>query len=189
MKEWMGIPVVSIGIIYCIPPRKGKQHDSSKPCSTTFLLDIFDRIYCITLESRPDRQFEARRQFAAVGLADLVEFIVVRKNMADQAQGIFQSHMLCLQKGLATGARHILVFEDDVFFRGFNRQRLEEACRFLHDNARWRPSSSAASPAAPPPTATRAVRRIRYRCLAHAYAVNRPFAEGLIREEWPRHPL
>jgi len=145
---------------------------------------FFDKIYCITLESRPDRQLEARRQFAAIGLVDLVEFIVVRKNMADQAQGIFHSHMLCLQKSLAAGARHILVFEDDVFFRGFNRQRLEEACRFLRDNARWNAFFLGCITGGSSPTATRAVRRIRYRCLAHAYAVNRPFAERLVREEW-----
>ena len=146
--------------------------------------DFFDTIYCISLDSRPDRQLEARRQFAAIGLADRVEFIVVRKNMADQAEGIFRSHMLCLQKGLAAGARHILVFEDDVFFRNFNRQRLEEACRFLHDTGRWNAFFLGCITGGSAPTSAGAVRRIRYRCLAHAYALNRPFAERLLREEW-----
>ena len=94
--------------------------------------DFFDKIYCITLTSRPDRMREAERQFAAVDLDGSVEFLLAEKDHENPERGIYQSHMLCLQKGLEAGARHILIFEDDVFFRRFSHQRLHQACLCLH---------------------------------------------------------
>ena len=95
---------------------------------------FFDTIYCITLDSRPDRMIEARRQFASVGLEDRVEFVVSTRDAAAPARGIYHSHLRCLSKGLEAGAQHILIFEDDIFFRRFNALRLGEACRFLQAN-------------------------------------------------------
>lgn len=151
--------------------------------------EFFDKIYCISLASRPDRLREAKRQFSAVGLAERVEFIIVHKNTADQAEGIFQSHMHCLKKGLAAGARHILVFEDDIFFHTFNGQRLHEACRFLRQTQGWDAFFLGCLTSGSAKTGSPALRRIRYRCLAHAYALCRPFAERLVSEEWRGIPF
>ena len=38
---------------------------------------FFDKVYCISLVNREDRRIEAREQFARVGLADRVEFLLV----------------------------------------------------------------------------------------------------------------
>ena len=150
---------------------------------------FFDKVDCISLASRPDRRQEAMQQFAAVGLAEQVEFILVQKNMADQVEGIFQSHMHCLKKGLAAGAHHILVFEDDIFFRGLNRKRLDEACRFMETTKDWNAFFLGCLTSGSAITGSPAVRQIHYRCLAHAYALNRPFAERLSREEWRGIPF
>jgi hypothetical protein len=65
----------------------------------------FDKIYCISLDERPDRREEAKTQFESVGLLERVEFVIVRKHPFDCEQGIFESHLLCMKKGLSAGAR------------------------------------------------------------------------------------
>ena len=145
--------------------------------------DFFDAIYCISLDSRADRLAAAREQFAAVGL-DRVEYVIVRKDQEDRARGIFQSHMQCLAKGLAAGARWILVFEDDILFRRFDHGRLREACVFLREQRRWDGLFLGCITSGAAATTCSAVSKVRYRCLAHAYVLHRPFAERIVREQW-----
>jgi len=151
--------------------------------------DFFDRIYCITLDSRTDRMREAKRQFAAVGLEERVEFVIVAKDDEDPARGIFQSHLRCLTEGLKAGAQHILVFEDDVFFRGFSEERLHAACRFLRETSRWDAFFLGCITNGSRRTAQNAVVQVKYRCLAHAYALNRSYAEKIVREKWRGLPF
>ncbi len=107
--------------------------------------DYFDRFYCISLREREDRRRSAREEFAKVGLTDRVEFLVVERYSYDVMQQIYESHMMCLQKGLEAGAQSIVVFEDDVEFDGFDPQRLQSCVEFLKQNPR-RPSPRAESP-------------------------------------------
>ncbi len=151
--------------------------------------DFFDRIYCITLDSRPDRMLEAKRQFAAVGLEERVEFVIVAKDDEDPARGIFQSHLRCLTKGLESGATHILVFEDDVLFRGFSEERLRTACRFLQETSRWDVFFLGCITNGSKQTAQEAVVQVKYRCLSHAYALNRSCAEKIVQEKWQGIPF
>ena len=153
--------------------------------------DFFDKVYCITLDSRPDRREQANRQFVAVGLSDRVEFFIVARDSENPERGIYQSHLRCLAQGLETGARHILVFEDDVVFRNFNAERLHAACCFLQESRTWNAFFLGCIT-----TGSRnigngngAVVQVRYRCLSHAYALNRPFAEQIIREPWRGLPF
>lgn len=145
---------------------------------------FFDRIYCITLASRADRMEEARVQFAAVGLEQRVEFLVVAKDQEDPVRGIFLSHQRCLAQALDAGGQHILVFEDDVLFRRCTAEGLAEACEFLRQNADWEAFFLGCLVSGSRPTPCAAVDQVRYRCLSHAYAVNRPFASRLVREPW-----
>lgn len=151
--------------------------------------DFFDTIYCITLDSRPDRMREAKRQFAAVGLDERVEFVIVTKDYENPARGIFQSHLHCLTKGLEAGAMHILIFEDDVFFRNFSQSRLHAACRFLQETGRWDAFFLGCITDGSRRTVQDAVVQVKYRCLAHAYALNRPYAERIAREQWRGIPF
>jgi glycosyl transferase, family 25 len=150
---------------------------------------FFDRIYCITLKSRPDRRERARKQFAAAGLGERVEFVVVTKHPVNQEEGIFQSHRLCLTRGLRAGARNILVFEDDVFFARLDPRVLREAGGYLDSGVDWNGLFLGCITDGSSRTGRSHVARIVYRCLAHAYALNRPFAEQLVRQPWSGIPF
>ncbi|MBM9612966.1 glycosyltransferase [Desulfobulbus rhabdoformis] len=151
--------------------------------------DFFDAIYCITLESRPDRMQAAKEQFALVGLAARVEFIVVARDEENPERGIFTSHQLCLRKALTAGARHILIFEDDVFFRKFDHERLRNACQFLEQGRGWDGFALGCLTSSSQPTSQKGMVHIGYRCLTHAYALNRPFAERIVEEPWQGVPI
>jgi hypothetical protein len=150
---------------------------------------FFDKIYCITLDSRPDRMREAKNQFALAGLDQRVEFIVVIKDEENPERGIYQSHLRCLALGLEAGAQHILVFEDDVFFRGCSEERLHQACGFLQKTGIWDAFFLGCLTSGSRRTDQEAVVQVRYRCLSHAYAVNRAFAERIVREQWRGIPF
>jgi len=113
-----------------------------------------------------------------------VEFVIVARHPENPVQGIFESHLLCLGKGLTAGARHILVFEDDVFFRNFDSRALGDACSGLARIGSWNALFLGCITSGSRRTGTRSLARIRYRCLAHAYALNRAFAERIVREKW-----
>ncbi|MCL2459115.1 MAG: hypothetical protein FWF31_09810 [Desulfobulbus sp.] len=151
--------------------------------------EFFDAIYCITLDSRPDRKEAARTQFALAGLAGRVEFLVVTRDEENPERGIYGSHQRCLSLSLAAGARHILIFEDDVFFRGCNHERLMAAGRFLRETTTWDAFFLGCLTSGSRPTGLDGVVRVRYRCLCHAYALNRPFAERLAQEPWQGIPI
>lgn len=150
---------------------------------------FFDKIYCISIDTRLDRRAEAKKQFTAVGLLARVEFVLVKKHPEDQEKGIFQSHIHCLQKGVESGARHILLFEDDILFQGFNGQRLQAATTFLQTLPAWNGFFLGALTTGISKTTEQSVVKIKYRCLAHAYALNRPFAQRIIQEEWSGIPF
>lgn len=151
--------------------------------------DFFDAIYCITLASRPDRMQAAKEQFALVDLEERVEFIVVARDEEDPVRGIFNSHQRCLSQAVKAGARHILIFEDDVFFKQYIPERLREACRFLEKRGTWDGFALGCLTTSSRRTTRPGVVRIRYRCLTHGYALNRPFAERILRESWQGVPI
>ena len=150
--------------------------------------DFFDRIYCISVDDRRDRREQAKREFAAVGLGERLEFVIVVRHPQDPAQGIFESHLLCLKMGLAAGARHILIFEDDVIFRKFDPQILHAACSSLRRVDNWNALFLGAITSGSRKTGDGSLARIRYRCLSHAYAVNADFGKRLLALEWSGIP-
>ena len=103
----------------------------------TIYWDYFDKIYCISVDERTDRRAEAEAQFAGIDLLDRVEFVVVKKHPIDCEQGIYESHMLCMKKGLDAGAEKILIFEDDVVFYRFDGAILSNCIKFLQKHETW----------------------------------------------------
>jgi GR25 family glycosyltransferase involved in LPS biosynthesis len=144
----------------------------------------FDRVYCISLTQRADRREKARQEFARLGLADRVQFVIVDSHPTDSEQGIFESHMACLRAGLAAGAQNIVVFEDDILIRRFSPKVLDDAVRFMKSNADWQVFFFGCFVRSSRKTVFDSVRQIRYRCTAHAYVVNRAFAEKLAEIPW-----
>ena len=144
---------------------------------------FFSKIYCISVRERTDRQIEAKCQFAAVGLSDLVEFFFVEKGKdpEDIEKCIYESHMACIQKGLDTGARQILIFEDDIIFDRFDPEKLEASIRFLQSKPEWKILLLGSLVKGLRPTGVKAVMKAKYRSLSHAYALNRDFAKEIVK--------
>jgi len=149
---------------------------------------FFDKIYCISIDTRIDRRTEAQKQFSSAGLLDRMEFVLVKKHPDNPEQGIFESHMHCLKRGLQTGARHILIFEDDILFKTFHPEILLNGVQFLENRHTWKAFFLGAISSKITATEVSSVVKIQYQCLAHAYAVNRPFAKELVRESWDNIP-
>ena len=168
------------------PSANHSQHqEAANPASCW---DFFDRVFCISVAERSDRRELARKQFALVGLLGRVEFVIVARHPENPAQGIFESHLLCLNKGLAAGARHILVFEDDVFFNRFDCEALAGACGELERLGSWKGLFLGCITSGSRTTDSSSLVRISYRCLSHAYALKASFAERIVREEWSGIP-
>lgn len=146
--------------------------------------DFFDRIYCISIEERKDRRQAAMRQFNKVGLADKVEFVIVKRHPRNVEQGMYESHMTCLRKGVEAGAGSIVVFEDDVIFDRFDVGRFDECTRFLSSLPDWHVLLLGGLIRSSKKTTSPCVQKVRYQSLAHAYAVNRPYAETLAYTPW-----
>ena len=150
--------------------------------------DYFDKFYCISIEERADRRTDARVQFDKVQLADKVEFVIVQKHPHNCEEGIYQSHMACIKKGLQAGADNIVIFEDDIRFDRFSPSGLKSCIDFLSGTDSWNALFFGCLVSNSHKTENRSVLKIKYRCLAHAYVLNRRFAELLIKNPWKGIP-
>jgi GR25 family glycosyltransferase involved in LPS biosynthesis len=151
--------------------------------------DFLDTIYCISLEHRTDRRRLSRIEFGKAGLLDRVEYVKVRQHASNSEEGIFDSHLQCIRKGLATGARHIAIFEDDVVFDDFDRHRVKAGIQFMEALDQWDMLFLGCLVSRSHATSSSVVRRVRYRCLTHAYVLNHRFAEKLAKIEWSGRPI
>ncbi len=147
-----------------------------------------DRIFCISLKERKDRQESAGKQFARAGLSGHVDFFLTRRHPDDCEQGIFESHQHCLARALEKDARHVLIFEDDVIFSRIDPVRLSAAidafmdrddCQILFLGCLCEKSRKSDMPG---------IRKIRYACLAHAYLVKEKLARRICGQSWEKTP-
>jgi GR25 family glycosyltransferase involved in LPS biosynthesis len=148
-----------------------------------------DRIYCISLEDRTDRQASIRNQFASTGLDGKVTFYIARRHPTNCEQGIFESHQACMRMGLDAGARHILVFEDDVEFGRIDAFRLENAIAFFINTTACNILFLGCLASQSQATETPGIRRIQYRCLTHAYLVKQSLAKQVADMPWQNVPF
>ena len=149
---------------------------------------FFDRIYCISLDGRFDRREEAKKQFAKVGLLDRVEFVVVQKHPVSPKEGCYQSHIACMRKAIAADSKHILIFEDDILFKGFRDSTIQEGTDFLKKNTDWDIMFLGCIVRQSRRTTHQSVVKVKYRCLSHAYAINRRFVEEIVATPWQGVP-
>lgn len=146
--------------------------------------DYFNRIYCISLEGREDRRQAAAAAFSTVGLTGKVEFVIVERHPFDVEQGMYESHMTCLCKGLEAGAERIVVFEDDIVFDRFDAERFRQATRFFVDHPDWKVLLLGGLIRSSRRTSHPCIQKVGYQSLMHAYAVNRAYAETLAYQPW-----
>lgn len=146
--------------------------------------DYFDRLYCVSLRKRADRRKSALDEFSKVGLAGRVEFVMGERHPYNMEQGVYESHMMCLRKGLEAGARNIVVFEDDVEFDRYAQEGLRRCTEFLRRHPEWKVLLFGALIRSSRKTESSCVQKVRYQSLTHAYALNRRYAETLANEPW-----
>ena len=151
--------------------------------------EYFDKIYCISLIERSDRRKEAKAQFDAVGLLDSVEFVIVKKHPFDCEQGIFESHLLCMKKGLSAGADNIVIFEDDICFDRFDPRVLGSSIDFLSTEPDWKILFLGCMVKGSRKTENQSVREIDFRSLCHAYVISPGFARRLVKDSWRKTPF
>ena len=149
---------------------------------------FFDKIYCISVDERADRRDEARTQFRKVGLLDRVEFVIVKKNPVNSEQGIYESHINCLKKGIRADAGNIMIFEDDVVFERFSIENLGRVIEFLSTDADWNAIFLGCLVSKSRRTRNRSVLEVKYRSLTHACVLNRKFAEIMVKAPWKGIP-
>ncbi len=165
------------------------MRQTTEASSPSALWAFFDKTYCISLDEREDRRQEAERQFRAVGLADRVEFVIVKKHPVDIERGIYESHLECFRRGIQAGARTMLIFEDDIVFDRFSARVLSDCVRFLSTYDDWKVFFFGCLTSSSRKTANASVLKVRYRSLAHAYVVQRRFAETLLALPWRQVPF
>lgn len=146
--------------------------------------DYFGKIFCISLAQRPDRQENAKIQFEKVGLAGKVEFLIVNRHPRNCEEGIYESHLTCIQKGIQAGADPIAIFEDDVLFDRFSPARLKNCIDFLSRHSDWNALFFGCLVSGSRRTGNKHILKVKYRCLSHAYVLNRRFAEVLVKRPW-----
>jgi GR25 family glycosyltransferase involved in LPS biosynthesis len=82
----------------------------------------------------------------------------------------------------------MLVFEDDIVFERFSTQVLSDCVRFMSNHDDWKLFFFGCLTSGSRKTHNASVLSVRYRSLTHAYAVQRRFAESLLRGAWRQRP-
>lgn len=95
--------------------------------------DFFDKIYCINVQSRPDRYEKMRDFFKAHGIP--VEFYRPAKHPRSGMRGCFESHRELCRRGLEMSCQRILVFEDDIHTKvAIDSHYMAHAIDFMEKN-------------------------------------------------------
>lgn len=97
--------------------------------------DYFDKIYCINLDSRPDRWLEAKQEFAALGVStyERIPGVVASSGRWGCAKAICNT----VEKALADGCGTALICEDDLYFpkgKDYTNRKLQAAISQLPEN-------------------------------------------------------
>ncbi len=150
--------------------------------------DPIDHIYCISLTHRKDRQAHAREQFTRVGIGNRVEFVLVNRHPTDCEQGIFESHQLCMKKGLDSGAEHILIFEDDIVFDKITPDIMTHCTTFLQTQTAWHILFLGCMVRGSRKTAFPSILKVRFRSLSHSYVIHRRLAKVIVQQKWQQVP-
>ena len=74
--------------------------------------------------------------------------------------------------------------KDDIIFERFSPHLLEQCIDFLSTNKEWNVFFLGCLVKGSKKTYYPSISKIQYRCSAHAYVVNRHFAETIVKKEW-----
>lgn len=91
--------------------------DESTRIDSPYNWNWLERIVCISVNSRSDRQKNVEEEFHRVGLCNHVLFYRPQRDSEDPVRGCWESHRRVMMDALRKGAKHVCIFEDDVKFR------------------------------------------------------------------------
>ena len=98
----------------------------------------FDAIFCINLDSQPDRWHRMKERFERLGIGDRVERISAVKTTDSHHVGCALSHRKAVEMATKRGLENVLVFEDDATFRGDAVDLLERVLEELNAQGQWK---------------------------------------------------
>lgn len=78
-------------------------------------MEYIDKIYCINLDSRPDRWQECLDEFKKLNIENEVERVTAFK-MPLGIDGCTKSHLECIKLAKQNNFKNVLILEDDVSF-------------------------------------------------------------------------
>jgi GR25 family glycosyltransferase involved in LPS biosynthesis len=152
--------------------------------------NYFDKIFCINLDSRPDRWELAQDEFRKVGILDRVERVTaltteempydprpVKSRNTSDLLGQFacaSSHNKCTKLAIQYNAKNYLAFEDDFYFKEYDKDYLNTCIDELPSD--WRLFSFGYnnwSERAPIKSYSDNLNKMYGFGLAHAYAINK----------------
>jgi len=94
---------------------------------------FFDAIYCINLDSAPDRWRSVMARFEALGIASRIRRFPAVPTPENRHIGCALSHRAILEEARRHELKNVLVFEDDVVFTHDASEHLQAALRELED--------------------------------------------------------
>lgn len=97
---------------------------------------FFEQIYCINLDRRPERWQVVCRELDSVGILHRVERFPGIEHEHPR-KGCALSHMACIEKARQDGCRNVLIFEDDLRWRVWDKDLLGRAVEVLKRDTRW----------------------------------------------------
>ena len=152
--------------------------------------DFFDQIYCINLPQSEDRREQASERFQRLGILDRVQWIYAEPPRQDifirdrvsrefsypvTMVGVSLSHLKVFTTALASGAKNILVFEDDVTFTSSAAHDLQTATANLPSD--WEALYLGGEPIEPTQTYSVGLVSVNKFLGLYAYALSRPAIE------------
>ncbi len=99
--------------------------------------DFFDAMYCINLDSRPDRWETVQAEFKKLGIQDRVERVPGVLNKLEGHKGCRDAQINCIKKAKESGLENIFIFEDDVLVLETDMTYYEKLIDALKNTREW----------------------------------------------------
>lgn len=98
--------------------------------------DYFEEIYCINLDTRPDRWEHAQKEFKKVGILDRVKRYSAIKH-DDGRIGLIQSNLDIIKDAKKRKLKNVFIFEDDFEFLVDNPLEILEESIKQAEGIKW----------------------------------------------------
>lgn len=141
--------------------------------------DFFDQIFCINLDTRPDRWKESEQEFLKLGILDKVKR--VSGVVAEPTwRACDLSHISIIDEAIENKYQNILILEDDVCFSDNALDVLSNALTDLQKQTNWDLFYLGETIVSPFQIITPNLLKLGSAFATHAYAINGHFLETML---------